>query len=229
MSREQWQQIEQLYDSALKLKPAQRRAFLEETCGTDEELRREVESLLAFDEQAQDFLEVPALEMASTSFAQQPSAPDREALADGTEIGPYRILASLGSGGMGEVYRATDTRLGRDVALKLLPGQAAKDPHALERFRREAHAASALDHPNICTLHDIGEYEGRPFLVMERLEGKSLKQCIAEKHFAPGSMLPKIQAAVLFAKSKPGRRAIITSLDKAVDALHGAAGTTITL
>src|SRR6202044_1087539 len=97
------------------------------------------------------------------------------ALTSGTKLGPYEILAPIGAGGMGEVYRGQDTRLGRDIAIKVLPERFAT-PLARERFLREARACSALSHPNICAIHDLGEFEGRPFLVMELLEGETLRR-----------------------------------------------------
>ena len=137
---------------------------------TIDELRREVESLLQQENRANTFLETPALVAAARALAV-----DRRAALPGRMAGPYRIDALVGAGGMGEVYRGWDTRLRRTVALKFLAGEFLSDAAAVERFEREARAASALSHPNICTVYDVGEMDGRPFIAMEYLEGQNLR------------------------------------------------------
>ena len=175
MTPERWQQVKQLYNDALERKPGQRAAFLRGACAEDGELRREVESLLAEDETAQDFLESPALELAAKVFAQE-----QQPSLVGRQIGSYRVLSTLGAGGMGEVYRAKDTQLGRDVALKVLPRVFLRDPERLARFKQEAHLLASLNHPNIITVYAIESDGPTPYIAMELVEGKTLKEALAK-------------------------------------------------
>ena len=171
MLADRWREIETLYHSACERKPEERRSYLVSACGGDESLRLEVESLLAHEELAANFLETH--ESTTPGNAVEASVPA------GEQIGPYLVLEFLQKGGMGEVYKARDMRLDRTVAIKFLPRALAADPTAVERFQREVRAASSLNHPRICTVHDVGEFHGRPFLVMEFLEGQSLRDRIA--------------------------------------------------
>jgi len=167
-----WPEIEALLDEAFERPAGERGAFLDRACAGDPELRAAVEALLAADEAAGDFLITPAPAAAAALLA--------ETAADVTrELGPYRLVREIGSGGMGVVYEAEDTRLRRRVAIKLLPPECSRDPAAKERFLREARAASALDDPNICTVHDIGECDGQLYIVMAFYEGETLKERLA--------------------------------------------------
>ena len=146
MKAERWKQVNDLFQSAVERAPDERAAFLDESCQGDEALRREVESLLTSHERAENFIELPAFEVAPQLVTN-----DRPGALVGKLIGHYRIESLIGVGGMGEVYLARDERLGRKAALKLLPHSLTTDETQLSRFKNEARSASALNHPNILT------------------------------------------------------------------------------
>lgn len=161
MTPERWQQIRNVLEDALVLTSEMRRAYLDRACASDQSLRREVESLLGADDEAR------------TSFLQSP--PPRVQLEKGARLGDYEIQSLLGAGGMGEVYRARDLRLRRDVAVKVLPTFFSSDNERMRRFEQEAQAAAALNDPNILAVFQMGTYEGAPYLVSELLEGDTLR------------------------------------------------------
>src|SRR5215469_11475496 len=171
MTPERWQEVRELLEGAMQLEPLRRLAYLERHCSDDPSLQRDVDSILAVEHELRaSFLESPAIAHLT---------PDQNTAASsgrtpGMKLGPYEIQSLLGAGGMGEVYRARDTRLDRTVALKVLPVLLSSDPARKQRFEREARAISALQHPNICTLYDVGRQEGTDYLVMEYLEGETL-------------------------------------------------------
>jgi TolB-like protein/predicted Ser/Thr protein kinase len=184
MTPERWQQVEKLYQAALEREPSQRAAFLQEACAGDEVIRQEVESLLAYEPQTEGFIQAPALQEA----AQGLSADQARSLV-GRQLGAFKVLSLIGAGGMGEVYRATDIRLGREVAIKVLPAEVSSDRDRLRRFLREARSASTLNHPNVATIHEIGEADGVHFIAMEYVEGQSLAAKIGGRPLDPAEIV----------------------------------------
>ena len=196
---ERWEQIERLYHAALEREPSARAAFLAEGCGGDEELRREVASLLAYDDQPASFIEAPALEVVARELAAESffAASARPPASAPSQIGVYQILSMLGRGGMGEVWLAHDPRLGRKVAVKLLPAEFTQDAERVRRFEQEARTASSLNHPNIITIYEIGEVEDQRYLVTEYIEGETLRQRIEN---APQKRMRLIEALEMAAQ-----------------------------
>jgi eukaryotic-like serine/threonine-protein kinase len=176
MKVERYQQIDEIFDAALELPTSERQTYLDEACRGDAELRKEVESLLKAFDKAEHFIESPALEIAAKSLADAPVAqPDARI---NQTFGHYRIISLLGAGGMGEVYLAEDSRLGRKVALKFLPAHFTKDAERVGRFKREARAASALNHPNILTIYEIGQERENYFIATEFIEGHTIQHYV---------------------------------------------------
>src|SRR5438045_350248 len=184
MKAERWKQVNDLFQSAVERAPAERAAFLDEACRGDESLRREVGSLLTSHERSENFIELPAFEVAPELVTSE-----RTNTLVGKLIGHYRIESLVGVGGMGEVYLARDERLGRKAALKLLPDSLTTDETQLSRFKNEARSASALNHPNILTVYEIGAEGNRQFIATEFIEGVTLRASLASGRMNPHAAL----------------------------------------
>ena len=193
MNPERFKQVRDVLEAALEKEPDERSRFLDEACSSDPELRAEVDSLIARQDEAEDYLEMrpygSQLESRSAGVS---------SLEPGARLGTYEILEPVGAGGMGEVYRARDTRLDRHVAIKVLPEAFAKDKDRLARFKREARLLAQLNHSNIATLHGLEEHLGQLFLVMEFVEGKTLRERIAK------CPLPVEESVLLFTQIAEG-------------------------
>jgi eukaryotic-like serine/threonine-protein kinase len=198
MKPERWQQLDELFHSALEREPEERAAFLDKVCTDDEPLRKHVEALLAAHEEAGSFIESPAMAVEARGLAADRGTPETE-LRTGELVSHYRIIAALGVGGMGQVYLAQDMTLGRKVALKLLPNDFTRDEGRVRRFQQEARAASALNHPHIITIHEIGQAAERHFIATEFIDGETLRRRIsgsqsaiagAGNHFAETRIQP---------------------------------------
>ena len=181
---QRWQRVKEIFEGALECHGAEREAFLNRVCDGDTDVREEVDSLLRSYEVAGSFMEAPAVAHAADDLALA------QKLTPGQRVKHYQIVNLIGEGGMGEVYLATDTILGRRVALKVLPAFVSKDPERLRRFTQEARAASRLSHPNVCVVHEIGETDdGRPFIAMEYVEGMTLRERMRSQAMKLGDVL----------------------------------------
>lgn len=193
MTPERWQQVNKLFTAAAELEPEQRAAFLDQTCSDDPVLRSEVESLLESDVDSWELIEKQALEVAAPLLAHE-----RQQLTPGQSFSHYEIVSLIGKGGMGEVYLAADKLLNRKIALKLLPADYTRDKERLRRFQQEAQAASALNHPNILTIHEFGQTEDQRFIATEFVDGETLRQHMAHK---PMTVSETLEIAVQIASA----------------------------
>jgi serine/threonine protein kinase len=169
MTPERLKKVEEIYHAVLEISPSTRKQFLQSSCGDDVELRKEVESLLSFEKTFASIIDSSPQSLVEEVFSEE-----KHSILIGTTINQYKILSLLGEGGMGSVFLAQDTKLERKVAIKFLANKLSKDSNRLNRFFQEAKAASALNHPNIITVYEIGDVENKPFIVSEFIDGKTL-------------------------------------------------------
>ena len=166
MKNEWWDKVERLYHAARELQQEERSRFLDEACRSDPAMRRQIDALLQQDDEPERLLNRPAVDLIAT------------ALSPGTTIGPYQVASLIGAGGMGEVYRARDLKLKREVAIKILPQEFSHDPDRVSRFQREAEILASLNHPNIASIYDLLEAKGTRYLVLELIDGETLADII---------------------------------------------------
>ena len=185
MDSQRLKQIEEIYHAALEILPDERESFFAKNCGKDEDLRREVESLLSFKKTSDGFLNTPPESLVAEMFAEQ----DSQTYLISKKIEHYKIIKLLGKGGMGEVYLAEDSKLSRQVAIKFMDEKFINKKSNLNRFFFEAKSSSALNHPNIITVFEIGEFEGSPFIVTEFIDGITLKEYLSVKKPTLGEIL----------------------------------------
>jgi len=182
MTGERWHTVEELYNRAREMEPEGRARYLSKVCAGNESLLREVESLLAEDSRISGFMEDRAVDCLAREFSSVPTetdTPDED--LTGKMLSHYEVVERISAGGMGLVYKAVDLRLGRTVAIKVLPRSSTGDQERLHRFVKEARATSALNHPNIVTIHDIDAVDGVHFIAMEYVRGRTLKEVISKK------------------------------------------------
>ncbi|HEX3085771.1 MAG TPA: serine/threonine-protein kinase, partial [Pyrinomonadaceae bacterium] len=201
MNADRWRQIENAFHGALLCQPSEREARVLELCGDDQNLFREVITLISYYEKPDDFLERPQLSVGLNILATQDSD-----LEEGETIGPYIVEKRIGRGGMGDVYLARDERLGRQIALKLLPKSFEDHQDWVGRFQHEARAASSISHPNVAHIYEVGEFRGRHYIAMEYIDGETLRM-----HLRNRGPLPVAEAVD-----------IVTQVARALTAAHSA-------
>ena len=199
-----WQRVRSLFHEAIQRPREERSGFLEQECAGDESLRSEVQSLLAAHERADGFLGRAPMPVLREVLAAAPLTP-------GVRLGDFEITGTLGAGGMGEVYRARDTRLGRDVAVKLLPSVLAADPDRRARFERESRVLAALNHPHVAAIHGVQEIDDRLALILELVEGPTLAGRLATGPIAIGEALQIARASSLTLSRRPTAKALFTT------------------